>query len=116
ALHETRIAMFGNGEETRDHLYVDDAVALFMQTLVHRSTGLLNLASGQSASFREVAEQIIAHLGGPIELQSSKRQNPVTHRRFDITNLNRAFPDTTLTPLSDGLRKTVDAMREQADG
>jgi len=116
ALREGRIALFGNGEETRDHLYVDDAVALIMQVLLHRSIGVLNLASGHSVSFHEVAEQIGAHAGRAIELQPSVRQNPVTHRRFDIANLKGAFPDIFLTSLSDGLRKTVVEMRAQTGG
>ena len=46
ALKDGRISLFGDGEETRDHLYVDDAVALMLAVVSHASTGLLNLASG----------------------------------------------------------------------
>jgi nucleoside-diphosphate-sugar epimerase len=116
ALREGRIAMFGNGEETRDHLYVDDAVALMMQVLTHRSTGLLNLASGQSVSFHDVAEQIIVHAGRPVEVQCSTRQNPITHRQFDIANLKRAFPDIILTSLPEGLCKTVAEIQAKSGG
>ncbi len=116
ALQEGRIAMFGNGEETRDHLYADDAIALIMRVLLHRSAGLLNLASGQSVSFREAAEQIGAHAGRPIELQPSVRQNPITHRRFDIEKLKSAFPDILLTPLPEGLRKTIAEMKAKSSG
>jgi len=116
ALREGRIAIFGNGEETRDHLYVEDVVALMAQVLLHRSTGLLNLASGQSVSFRDAAEQIVAHAGQPVELQYSTRQNPVTHRQFDIASLKRAFPDLHLTSFPEGLRNTVAEMRAQSGG
>ena len=46
ALKDGRISLFGNGEETRDHLYVDDAVDLILKVITHGSTGLLNFASG----------------------------------------------------------------------
>lgn len=116
ALREGRIAMFGNGEETRDHLYVEDAVALILQVLMHRSTGLLNLASGQSVSFHDVAEQIAANTGRTVELQGSVRQNPVTHRAFDTANIKRAFPDFVPTPLEQGLRATVADMKAAPGG
>jgi nucleoside-diphosphate-sugar epimerase len=116
ALQEGRIALFGNGEETRDHLYVDDAIALIMQVLLHRSTGLVNVASGQSVSFFQAAEQIGAHVGRQVELQCSARQNPITHRRFDIENLKSAFPDILLTPLPEGLRKTIAEMKANFSG
>ena len=56
ALKEGRIALFGNGEETRDHLHVDDAVDLLLKVISHGSTGLLNCASGSSETFRSVAD------------------------------------------------------------
>ena len=58
ALKDGRIALFGKGEETRDHLYVDDAVELVLKVLLHGSTGLLNLARGRSETFRSVAEAV----------------------------------------------------------
>src|SRR5262245_27606183 len=107
ALEEGRITLFGNGEETRDHLYVDDAVALVLAVLGQRSTGVANLATGTAVSFRSVAdlfaEQIGARSGKPVEVVPSARQNPVTHRHFDVSNLLRALPTTRFTPMKEGL-------------
>jgi nucleoside-diphosphate-sugar epimerase len=116
ALADGRIPLFGGGEETRDHLDADDAVALVVQALLHRSTGLANLASGESVSFGDVARQVAALAGRPVEVQPSPRQNPATHRRFDIANLKRAFPNVALTPLADGLRKAVAAAKGPSGG
>jgi UDP-glucose 4-epimerase len=103
ALKDGRIALFGNGEEMRDHVYIDDAVALLLEVVSRRSTGVLNFASGTSTTFRTVADMIAARAGRPIEIAPSVRQNPVTHRHFDITNLLRAFPGMRFKPLEDGL-------------
>jgi UDP-glucose 4-epimerase len=107
ALSEARIALFGNGEETRDHLYVTDAVAVILEVVMHGSTGLLNLATGKSATFRVIAEMIAEHTGRPVAIAPSARHNPVTHRHFDITNLLRAFPHVRLKSLAEGLTATV---------
>jgi hypothetical protein len=45
---------------------------------------------------------------------TSTRQNPVTHRHFDITNLQRAFPGARFKPLDDGLAATFADMRAAA--
>jgi len=102
ALKDARIPLFGNGEETRDHLHVDDAVDLILKVVTHGSTGLLNLATGKSETFRAVADMIAARAGRPVEVAPSARQNPATHRHFDTTNLLRAFPGKRFKPLGDG--------------
>jgi UDP-glucose 4-epimerase len=109
AFKDGRIALFGYGEETRDHLYVDDAVDLILKTALRGSTGLLNLASGKSESFRTVADLVAAQAGRPIEIVPSARQSPVTHRHFDVSNLTRAFPSIRLRPLAEGLAATAGA-------
>jgi nucleoside-diphosphate-sugar epimerase len=113
ALKDGRIPLFGNGEETRDHLHVDDAVDLVLKVVTHASTGLLNLAAGKSESFRDVAEMIAAMVPRPIEIAPSARQNPVTHRHFDTTDLVRAFPDTRFKPLAEGLSTMLASLRDE---
>ncbi|PWT86755.1 MAG: NAD-dependent dehydratase [Proteobacteria bacterium] len=115
ALKDGRIALFGEGEETRDHLHIADAVAATMNVIRHGSTGLVNLASGRSATFRQVAELVAevvaARAGRPVEIAASPRQNAVTHRHFDNAALLRAFPGLGFTPLADGLSALIAASK-----
>jgi UDP-glucose 4-epimerase len=105
ARKDGRITLFGDGEETRDHILVDDVVALILCVLRHRSVGLLNLATGRSVSYRELADKVAALFDTPVEVIGTPRQNPVTHRHFDVTALLRAFPGFAFTPLDEGLAK-----------
>jgi nucleoside-diphosphate-sugar epimerase len=116
ALKDGRIPLFGNGEETRDHLYADDAVDLILKVVSHGSTGFLNLATGKSETFRAVAEMVAARAGRSVEIAPSPRQNPATHRHFDTTNLLRAFPGMRFKSLDDGLATTLADMRAEARG
>jgi len=102
---ERRIALFGEGEEQRDHILVDDVAALASQVLRHRSSGTLNLATGLSISYAELAHKVAALFDGPIEVVGTPRQNPITHRHFDVTALRKAFPTFQLTPLDTGLAR-----------
>jgi UDP-glucose 4-epimerase len=97
------ITLFGEGEEKRDHVHIADVAALVSATLHQRSTGTLNIATGKSTSFREVAEMVAAHSGGSVEIRGTPRQNPITHRHFDIVDCLKAFPDFHYISLRDGL-------------
>jgi hypothetical protein len=84
--------------------------------VMHRSVGTLNIASGHSVSFRSVAELIAAGADRAVVIEPSPRQNPTTHRQFDIINVIRAFPGTRFTPLRDGLTATFGAIAETGGG
>jgi hypothetical protein len=57
---------------------------------------------------------VAARAGRPVEIVSSPRQNPATHRHFDTTNLLRAFPGARFRPLDDGLATTLAKMGAEA--
>jgi UDP-glucose 4-epimerase len=99
-----KITLFGGGEETRDHIFIDDVVAMIYSTILHRSAGTLNVATGKSVSFGDLARMIaVMSPGKAVEVAGTPRQNPVTHRAFDITAIHHAFPHFRFTPLDQGL-------------
>lgn len=97
------ITLGGEGEETRDHILVDDAVELIVRVLNRRSRGLLNLVSGRSISFGDLARLVAAQFDRPVEIRFTPRTQPVTRRVFDVTDCAKAFPDFAATPLEEGL-------------
>jgi nucleoside-diphosphate-sugar epimerase len=116
ALKDGRIPLFGNGEETRDHPHVDDVADRILDVISHGSKGLINVATGKSETFLAVAQVIAAQAGRPVEIAPSPRQNPATHRQFDIGALLRAFPHARFRPLADGIAATLAAIRTEAHG
>ena len=54
------ITLFGEGEETRDHVLVEDVARLALEVLRRRSEGLLNVATGRSVSFMALARMVAA--------------------------------------------------------
>jgi UDP-glucose 4-epimerase len=108
-----KITLFGEGEETRDHILVDDVAALTMLVLRHRSIGTLNLATGRSISYAELAKKVAAMLDEPIDIIGTSRQTPITHRHFDVTAIHKAFPTFNFTPLDQGLAKAHAEMLRQ---
>ena len=89
------IVLFGEGEEKRDHVDVEDVAELVRRILVHRSSGVANAVSGQVASFREIAEFVASEFATCVAVKSSPRSGPMPHggyRPFDNTAVLRAFP------------------------
>src|SRR3546814_996991 len=67
ARKDARITLFGAGEETRDHISVDDVYRLILLTLRHRSEGVVNLATGHSISYMELARKIAYLFDTPVD-------------------------------------------------
>lgn len=108
AQKDRKIPLGGQGEETRDHVLIDDVVALIREVLRHRSHGLLNLATGQSVTFDALARQVAALFSPAAEVIHTPRQSPITHRHFDSAVRRRAFPEFRFTPLAEGLKRVHD--------
>lgn len=105
ARQDGRITLFGAGEEMRDHVHVDDVADLVLRCLMRRTTGLLNVASGRSMSFKDVALLVARQYRGPVAIEESPRKVPVTHRHYDVTSLIGAFPDFRFRTLEDGIAR-----------
>ncbi len=110
ALATGKITLFGNGEEHRDHIFIDDFVRIIHLCLKHRITGVLNAVTGASPSFHEIAEAIVYALHGDAEIESLLRQVPVVHRGFNHQALVTALPNFRPTPLDTGIRAMIDTL------
>lgn len=104
------IKLFGQGEERRDHVWVEDVAELAARIVLHRSTGSLNAVTGQVISFHDLAVEC-ARLHGPVPIENLSRSGPMPHngyRPFDASAISAAFPDMRMTPPLEGLAKVHD--------
>lgn len=101
------ISIFGEGEERRDHVFVEDVASLAALMLSHRSQGALNAVTGVATSFHDIAQMIAKQFpNGRVVSQPRPGPRPhLLHRHFDITNCHKAFPRFRFTPLADGLAR-----------
>jgi UDP-glucose 4-epimerase len=102
------ILLFGEGEERRDHVWIQDVAELTCRVLCQQSSGILNIATGTVFSFREVAEQATELNSNSSQIKGSVRSGAMPHngyRAFDKKIADLSFPDFTYTILSDGLIK-----------
>ncbi|NMM46714.1 NAD-dependent epimerase/dehydratase [Rhodospirillaceae bacterium KN72] len=111
------ITLFGNGEERRDHVYVEDVADLALRILQHRSRGALNAATGAVISFREVAEAIVGLASSPVAIEGTPRSGPMPHngyRPFDPAATRAAFQDFEYVQPLDGFARVAVETTETA--
>lgn len=100
------IVLFGEGEEQRDHIFIEDVAEIVRRCVRHRATGVVNAVSGTVTSFREIAEMAVARFDPHVKVLGSPRSGPMPHggyRAFDAALLRRLFPDFLPASLAAGL-------------
>ena len=100
------LVLFGEGEEQRDHVAVDDIAELVRCIVLYRSTGIANAVSGEVVSFRTLAEFIAAQFMPPVAIKGSPRSGPMPHnglRPFAPSAALTAFPGFSFTPWRRGI-------------
>lgn len=100
------ILLFGNGEERRDHVLIDDVAELTVRMILRRSSGALNIATGHVTSFRQIAEAVVRIAPNKVPIVSTERSGVMPHngyRPFDIAGCRGAFPDFSYTRIEAGL-------------
>lgn len=86
------ISLFGQGEEYRANIHVDDVAAIIYRSMVDKISGTFNAVSGRSWRFSEIANLIARNSSKEIAIVSKPRTTPISHRHFDNTELLRKFP------------------------
>jgi UDP-glucose 4-epimerase len=106
------IVLFGQGEERRDHVLVDDVAELAVRVVLQRSTGILNVATGDVHSFRSVAELAVGLAGTGATIRGTPRVGPMPHngyRPFDPAATRTAFPDFSYVALAEGMHHVAES-------
>jgi nucleoside-diphosphate-sugar epimerase len=107
ALQQGTITLFGEGAEKRSHIFVEDVVKFIDKALHYQSTGCVNLCPSPTISFGEVAQAIKEVLPQKIDIIMKPGASEITHRYFDNTFLQQAFPDFSFTDIKTGIQKTL---------
>ena len=105
------IVLFGEGEERRDHVAVEDIAELVLRLVLHRSAGIVNAVSGEVVSFRTLAEFCAARFTPQVTVRSSPRSGPMPHngfRAFAPSAALTAFPGFTFTQWREGIARMCD--------
>jgi UDP-glucuronate decarboxylase len=120
ALRGEDLTIYGDGAQTRSFCYVDDLVDGILRFAAAEKTGDLdltgpvNLGNDREFTVRELAEQVLALVGGRSKIV--RRPLPSDDpkcRRPDLTVAKTLLNYAPLVPLNEGLRRTIAFFRNQ---
>jgi ADP-L-glycero-D-manno-heptose 6-epimerase len=120
-LFKSRRAGIADGEQRRDFIYVDDAVAVvrwLLETPV--VSGIFNVGTGKARSFRDLMTAMFAALGRKpaieyIDMPASIRDSYQYFTQAETTNLRRAGYNADFTPLEEAVQRYVTGYLDRPD-
>ncbi len=102
--------VFGDGEQTRDYVYVGDIVEALLAAGESRVTGTLNTGTGTETSVLELGRMIGEACDRPFEPQMAPpRPGEVQRIAIDSERAERDLGWKARTSLEEGLRRTAEA-------
>lgn len=106
---------YGNGEQRRDFIYVDDVVNVNLWLAEHSDVrGIFNVGTGRSQTFNEVADAVIAwHQRGSktyIPFPDKLKGCYQSYTQADITKLQQAGYDQTFHTVAEGVKAYLDSL------
>jgi UDP-glucose 4-epimerase len=99
----------GDGEQTRDFVYIKDVVRAFIQAKDHRARGAYNIAGGKGISINELYREVSSIIGVDVEpLHGEPRPGDVRHSTADITRAKRDLGYEPEYDIRRGLEETIE--------
>ena len=111
AIKNKPISIFGNGEEKRDHIFIEDLIKIIVKCIERKGLGCLNLASGKVHSFKYLATLMINLSNSSSKIIKTKRIGPMPHngyRPFNIKLLKKNFKEIKISSIDLGIKKYLE--------
>jgi UDP-glucose 4-epimerase len=104
--------LFGHGTPTRDYVYVGDVVSALLAA--SGRSGTYNIATGVETDVATVWSELSKAAGKQIEPElADLRPGELTHSCLDISHAERELGWRPEVPISEGLRRTYEALVEE---
>ncbi len=111
ALDSRTIALWGDGSERREFVYVEDVAEIVSRLVDHPFSGVINVVNGRSDTFQEVVG-LIRYLVPDLEVTTRPRSKSQVDHGFNNSLLRKLCPDLRFTPLAEAVENTWRAAKE----
>ena len=107
-LKEEQPIIYGDGEQTRDFIYIKDVVNANIKAAESDYNGIVNVASGKKTSINELYEIICETLGYDIEAKYlPERKGDIKHSLADVSNMKKIDYEVNLNDFENQLKETI---------
>ena len=104
------LTVYGDGEQTRDFIYVDDVVDANIKAMRNsQCTGIYNVSTNKGTSVNELITRFRAISGADFMVHyEAERVGDIKHSRLSNAKAERDFGFVASTTLDEGLQKTLE--------
>ncbi len=116
AIAGKEIVLFGEGEEQRDHIFIEDLAILVYKIALRKSTGIINAVSGEVVTFKEIALLTMKQINPNLMIRGVLRCGPMPHngyRAFDNSSMTLAFPSLQFKKWKEGITFVNDQVKSK---
>ena len=105
--------VWGNGEQTRDFVYIDDIVKAIIKSAEVDYVGIINVGTGNPLSFKDLLNIIRESIDTLVEpVFVPKEKNYVDHLKADTIFMNEILGIMPKSP-EEGIRKFIDYLKKE---
>tara|TARA_B100000315_G_scaffold245214_1_gene270836 strand:- start:84 stop:959 length:876 start_codon:yes stop_codon:yes gene_type:complete len=98
--------IWGNGNEIRDFLYIEDLTSIIIKLISKNFYGILNV-SGFSSSYLYIIKKISKILKIEPKITYRKRTTPKVNKTYSNKLVKKIFPKIKLTSIESGINKIL---------
>jgi dTDP-glucose 4,6-dehydratase len=117
AMEDKPLPIYGDGQQIRDWLYVDDHARAILAVIERGRAGeIYNIGGSRALPNLDVVRKILAAVGKPESLMQTVKDRPGHDRRYALSS-EKLMCETGWTaqvPFEDGLRATIEWYRSNA--
>lgn len=100
--------IYGDGEQTRDFIYIRDVVNANIKAAESKYNGIINVASGEKTTINELYKIISETLGSNIEPKYlPERKGDIKHSLADVNNMKKIDYKVNLNDFENQLKETI---------
>ena len=111
-LEGTQPEIYGDGEQTRDFIFVKDVVKANINAAESDYNGIINIASGEKLSINQLYEIVKKTLNSDIEQKYlPTRQGDIKHSLADISNMKKIDFKVDSSDFEEQLKETIEWFR-----
>lgn len=115
-LKKEKPVIFGSGEQTRDFLYIDDAVEAAVLALKAKTGSIYNVGTNKKITVNNLFKLISRILNKKIKpIYQSSHRGEIFHSRIDFSKIKRHLGWQPKNNLEKGLEKTIDWFKKKYD-
>ena len=107
-----RPTIFGDGEQTRDYVFVGDVVEANLRAVDSDATGAFNVGRGVQTSVLDIVQALSTHSSNGFDVDHAPaRDGEVQHIALDPSRTKAALGWEAQIDLDQGLARTLDSLR-----